>query len=233
MKSEADRSPSRPAALDLDSRHLSELAPRMPFWKGMEIGVQGQPSDSLYIIAEGQVLLSRTGPGRAEHALYLLAPGDLFGEGSLRPERCWLVTARAATDGVVHVLPSGQLSRFAQYFPRLAAHLIILLSGRLERAHQRLDLIGIHSARERVLGLLRILSEVHGQDDAGRVWMPIRLSQSAFGEMIGLARETVARVFTELQDEGIIERPGREGFWLKLPRCLGFFTALLPALQLL
>src|SRR5207244_9076308 len=138
----------------------------------------------------------------------LLGPGDLLGEGSLRPERCWLASARAVTNGAMHVLPAAQLPRFAQYFPKLMAHIVTLLSSRLERAHRRLDLITAKSARERVLGLLYVMSEFHGREEGGAFWMPIRLSQAALGELVGLARESVGRDFSDLEEQGFVRCAG-------------------------
>jgi len=203
--------------LDLDARPLSDLAPRVPFWKGTVLGTQGQPCEHLYIIAEGQVLLSRRNPAGDDHALYLLGPGDLFGEGALRPESRWLATARAVTDGAAHLLRASQIPQLAQYYPQLTAHILQLLSGRLERAHRRLDLIGTPSARDRVLGLLRVMANGSGHDEEQGVWLPLQLTQSELAGMVGLARETVARALAELEAEGAIRREGRKGLWLRSP----------------
>lgn len=204
-----------PAAVlaDLRSGSLSELAPKFEFWKGMVLGSQGDPVDHLFIIAEGQVLLSRRDPDGGERPIYLLGPGDLFGEGSLRPDRRWLVNVRSVSDGSAHRLPASHLPRLAQYYPQLTAYIVGLLAERLERAHSRLDLVRAHSARDRLLGLIHVLAEHHGERQGDRTWVPIHLTQEELGGMIGLARETVARLLGELADEGVIGRE-RAGLWL-------------------
>jgi CRP/FNR family transcriptional regulator, cyclic AMP receptor protein len=199
----------------LDCRPLAEIAPRMPFWKGTVIGKQGEPCSSIYIIVSGQVLLSRKSLEGEEYSVYLLGGGDLFGEGSLQPEREWMVTARAVTDGAAYVLPSAQLSRFIQYYPDLGTHIVKLLGARLVRSHRRLDLVTSNCARDRVLGLLRVLADHHGQERQERIWLPISVTQTELAEMVGLARETVARVLTALETEGLVFKEGRRGFWLK------------------
>jgi CRP/FNR family transcriptional regulator, cyclic AMP receptor protein len=220
----------------LDSPPLADLAPRVQFYKGMEIGTQDEPCDSLYIISEGQVLMSRRNPGGGDYALYLLGPGDLFGEGSLRPRRRWLANLRAVTNVVAHRLPASQLPRFAQYYPQLVGYVMSLLSARLERSHQRRDVLGTYSARDRVIGLLVALAEFHGERQGDEVWLPLSLTQAELGEMVGLARETVARVLADLEEEGAIRRRTRSGLslraslltllsWLLLLPHLGFATA--------
>lgn len=205
----ADRS-----SLNLDSRPLADLAPKVRFWKGTCIGTQGDPCENIYIIAEGQVLLSRRDAQGNDYAIYLLGQGDLFGEGSLSRDRRWLVTARALTDGYAHVLPAVQLPRFAQYYPELMAHIVTLLCSRLERAHVRLDIVTTDSARDRLLGILNVMADYHGEARDGSRWLPLRLTQAELGGMVGLARETVARVMGDLENEGLIRRQGRRGLWL-------------------
>ena len=200
--------------LDLDSRPLADIAPKIRFWKGGRIGTQGEPAEHIYIIAEGQVLLSRRNPNGEDYALYLLGVGDLFGEGALNRDRRWLVSARAVTDGAAYALPASQLPRFAQFYPQLTAHIVTLLSARLERAHLRLDIITTDSARERLLSLLNVLADYHGEERDGARWLPLRLTQSELGGMVGLARETVARTLADLEADGVIRRQGRRGVWL-------------------
>lgn len=210
-------SPPDPVLRELASPGLVDLAPRRWLVKGQELGRQGEPCENLYIIAAGQVLLSRRGKNDESHALYLLGCGELFGEGSLRAERRWLVDVRAVTDAQVHVLPAAHLPRLAQFYPQLTAHLLALLGARLERAHARLDLVAAESARERVLSLLHALAAYHGESDGAAVWVPLTLTQAELGNMINLARETVARTLSELESEGIIRRQRRRGLWLLSP----------------
>ena len=201
-------------AAKIDLSPLEELAPRRAFFKGRLIGVQGQQADSLHIIIEGQVLLCRCDDEGEDYALYLIGPGEVFGEGSLYTGRRWIVSARAMTDGQAYVLPAQLLPRLFQHYPELARHVLYLLSARLERAHRRLDVTRLSDARARLHGLLWALAAHHGEQDGSEVWMPLPVTQTELGQMIGLARETVARIFTQLERDGIIRREGRKGLWL-------------------
>jgi CRP/FNR family transcriptional regulator len=193
---------------------LAQLAPQQQFWKGAPIGEQGSACTRLYIIASGQVLLSRRSEEGVDRPMYLLGVGDLFGEGSLRPERVWLFQARALTDVTAHALPSAHLPKLAQYYPQLTAHIVRLLAERLERSHSRVDLVRTHGARDRLMGLFQVLAERHGEPEGDRIWVPLTVTQEEIGAMVGLARETVARLLTELEEAGVLDR-GRRGVWLK------------------
>lgn len=198
----------------IDLRGLEEIAPRKPLLKGRLICVQGQKADSLYLIEEGQVMLCRTGADDEDYSLYLLGPGQLFGEGALHPEGVSLVTARAMTDGSAYALSAALLPRLFQHYPELARHILNLLSVRLERAHRRLDVTRLADAKTRLLALLHAMADHHGQANGSEIWMPLPLTQAELGQMAGLARETVARILGQLEREGTIRREGRHGLWL-------------------
>lgn len=198
----------------VDLRALEEIAPRRSLLKGRLICVQGQQADSLFLIAEGQVLLCRNGTDGEDYSLYLLGPGQLFGEGALHPECQSLVTARAITDGSAYVIPAALLPRLFQFYPELSRQLVNLLSVRLERAHCRLDVTRISDAKARLLSLLYAMADYDGQPSGSEIWMPLPLTQAELGQMIGLARETVARILGQLEREGSIRRDGRRGLWL-------------------
>lgn len=198
----------------VDLQALDEIASRKALMKGRLICVQGQQADSLYLIVEGQVLLCRTDADGEDYSLYLLGPGQLFGEGALHPEGLSLVTARAISDGTAYVLSAAMLPRLFQHYPELARHILNLLSIRLERAHRRLDVTRMADARSRLLSLLYAMADHQGQANGAEVWMPLPLTQAELGQMIGLARETVARILTQLAKEGAIRRDGRRGLWL-------------------
>ena len=197
-------------------RELHEIAPRKSLDKGRLIGVQGQPAETLYVLSHGHVLLSRADGQEKDYALYLLGPGQMFGEGSLHPDAVWMVSACAVTDGSVYTLPSSQLPRLFQHYPELARHILNLMSIRLDRAHRRLDVMHVESARERLLRFLHVLAHHDGEPVGDDIWMPLYLTQAEVGDMIGLARETVARELRALSAAGLIRREGRRGLWLRV-----------------
>lgn len=196
---------------------FSEFASKRPFPKDAEIGVQGQHCNTLYLIVDGQVLLTRSVADGQAHAIDLLGPGDLFGEGALQEDARWPATARAMTPVSTHVLPAAQLLGLAQYYPQVAGHLFRLLGARLERAHRGAELAKTSCARERTLRLLQLLAEYHGQRDGKEVWLPISLTQAQLGQLAQLKRETIVRTLGELEKRGMIRRCGRSGLWLRSP----------------
>lgn len=217
MSSSAACTPSQVLIRELESEVAAPVAPRQPFRRGHTLGRQGEPSERLYLILQGRVMLRRQSLDGSSYAVYLLGPGDVLGESALGASGRWEVTATAVTDGVARVIHRSNIRRLAQLRPELIEALMGLLSARVERSYRRFDVLMNSAARDRVLALLTLMGDYHGERCGDEVWLPLTLSQAQFGEMVGLARETVARVFAGLEDEGLIRRANRRGLWLRLP----------------
>jgi CRP-like cAMP-binding protein len=68
-----------PDGLDL----IAAIASEDQHGLGTHIFREGEPGDTLYLILEGKIRISRTVPGMGEEALAVLGPGEAFGEMSL------------------------------------------------------------------------------------------------------------------------------------------------------
>jgi CRP/FNR family cyclic AMP-dependent transcriptional regulator len=69
--------------------HIAEICKQQRFKFGQTIFKEGEPGNRLYLIAEGEVRISRQIPGSGEEALTVLKQGACFGEMSVfdRSER--------------------------------------------------------------------------------------------------------------------------------------------------
>jgi CRP-like cAMP-binding protein len=81
-----------PLFKDLDEEELGQVAERCKeerFESGAYVFREGEPGNRLYLVAEGEVRISRDVPGSGEEALAILKRGALFGEMSVidRSER--------------------------------------------------------------------------------------------------------------------------------------------------
>ncbi len=68
---------------DLDDGELarvSEVCREQRFASGQHVFKEGEPGNRLFLIADGEVRISRTIPGSGEEALAVLKPGACFGE---------------------------------------------------------------------------------------------------------------------------------------------------------
>jgi len=78
------------ADLDEDEiERIAEICSEQRFARGQTVFKEGDPGNRLFIIAKGDVRVSRQVPGSGEEALAVLKPGACFGEMSVfdRSER--------------------------------------------------------------------------------------------------------------------------------------------------
>ena len=81
---------------ELDS--LGEQAERVSFAAGDTIVAEGDPADRFYVIASGEVTISRRGPDGDELKLATLGRGQFFGEVGLLADTHRTATVRAVGD---------------------------------------------------------------------------------------------------------------------------------------
>jgi alkyl hydroperoxide reductase subunit AhpC len=84
------------AGPDLDS--LAERAEKVSFDSGDTIVAEGDPADRFYVIARGEVSITRRSPDGDEIELGTLGPGQFFGEVGILAETRRTATVRALSD---------------------------------------------------------------------------------------------------------------------------------------
>jgi CRP/FNR family transcriptional regulator len=194
-------------------RQLAQVIACSNWSEGEEIAREGEACLHFMVIREGQVVLSRRPAAGRERTLALLGPGDIFGEDALRPERTWKQSGRALTHVCAYRFSAKALPKLAEYYPAVNTAIIGALLERLEMAHRRLELMEHQGAMDRVTALLQFLAGKPDPETGSYVALP-RLTQVQMGEMLGIARETVARAMAELERQGTIRRTGRH-IWLR------------------
>ncbi len=193
---------------------LREFGGLIALPEGETLGVQGEPCGHVYVILSGQILQKLASGSGAARVTYILGPGDLLGEGALHVEGRWLLSTRTVTAVRACTLTRSQVLAMAGADPALLSWILSLLTRRLELAHTRLQGWTQGPPRDRMLQLLRQIATGHPTPDDGEVWLPMLLTQTELGEVVGLARETVSRTLASMEAEGLIRRRTRRGLWL-------------------
>lgn len=80
-----------------DLARLASFVEARRFAAGEHVFSEGDPSDTLYLVAEGEVRISRHIPGLGPEALAILEQGELFGE------MAWIDQKPRSADAIAHV----------------------------------------------------------------------------------------------------------------------------------
>lgn len=129
--------------------------------------------------------------------------GEVLGMDGIGPERHTCNTI-ALEDSEVCAIPFAGLQELAHEIPSVQHHFHRMLSREIVREHGVMLLLGSMNADERVAMFLLNLS----QRFAARGYSPsefnLRMTRGEIGSYLGLKLETVSRIFSKFQDEGLI-----------------------------
>ena len=171
---------------------------------------EGEVGTSIYLMVRGSAaVLSEDSEGRAL-CVNILSPGTYFGEMGLY-EPSWRRTASVQARSKCTILEISY-SNFLQLSAkdnRLLIGIIDQLSKKLNEMTQRARQFAHMSAPERVLYVLRILSQQSDAipHDGGAL---VSVTKHEIASIAGCTRETVSRALQELESDGLIANAGRK-----------------------
>lgn len=111
----------------------------------------------------------------------------------------------ALEDTEVCLLPFAKLEELARHVPSLQQHLHRVLSREIVREHGVMLLLGTMRAEERLAVFLLNLSQRYHRRGYSATEFNLRMTREEIGSFLGLKLETVSRLFSRFQDEGLIE----------------------------
>jgi CRP/FNR family cyclic AMP-dependent transcriptional regulator len=186
---------------------LESLASRLRrrrFRRNEVIMHQGDPGDSLHVVAAGAVKIVLPSAEGEEAIIATLRPGDFFGELALLDGAPRSATVTALEPSETLVLPRQVFNELLDTLPGLRdallsglAHELRRLTGHVEELHF-LDLAGRLAIR------LTRLAQEEQPDARGQIRLDWPYTQSDLAAMIGGTRQSVNRLLSQLVDEGLI-----------------------------
>jgi CRP-like cAMP-binding protein len=118
--------------------HLIENMHCRTYHEGEVLFVEGDIGRALFILESGKVELTKAGLDGKPQRLYVIQPGDFFGEMALLEQLPRTATATALETSQVFLFYRSKLESLLSYHPRIGVqimtHLAQLLSARLRRA---------------------------------------------------------------------------------------------------
>ena len=136
-------------------------------------------------------------------------PGELLGMDAINADQhpC---NAEALETSEVCDIPYTALEELAQKVPGLQHQLLRIMSREIVRDEDMLMMLGRMSAEERLASCLMSFSRRLARLGDSVVEFKLSMSRQDLGDYLGLALETVSRLLTRFQDEGLISVHGRQ-----------------------
>ena len=163
---------------------------------------QGDPADTLHLIAAGHVSVRVTLRGGEFVVVAILGPGEAFGESALvGSPNVRSATIIALEQCETLSLGRDEFHRIRTSYPGVDRFLVELLSARVERLNNYLLEALYVPAERRVLRRLLHLSELYTGDDQ-RIVIPV--TQEMLASLAGTTRPTANQVLRRLVASGVV-----------------------------
>ena len=194
-----------PVGLSVEEmRELEQLVlVRRPVKRGEYLFRANDPFDSLYAVRVGffktKVLLE---DGREQVTGFHMA-GELIGLDGIGTER-HTCDAVALENSDVCVIPFERLEHYSREMEALQRHFHKIMSREIVREHGVMMLLGSMRAEERLAAFLLNLSQRLLLRGYSSTEFNLRMTRDEIGSYLGLKLETVSRVLSRFQEEGLI-----------------------------
>ena len=208
-----------PPAVDADDlERLNSIIERnRPLQRGALLFHEGLPFESVFAVRSGALKTSVTLPSGQEQVTGFYLPGELVGLDSIGLPT-YASTATALETTAVCSIPFEELGELSRQLPSLQHHVFKLMSAEIRGDHHVMQLVGQRPAEERVATFLLSLSARYKRRHLSENSIRLPMSRGDLGNHLGLALETTSRIFTRLQQQGILHVEGKEVEILDRPR---------------
>lgn len=168
----------------------------------------GDPFRSLYAIRSGSTKTCEIAADGSVQITGFHLPGELLGIDAICDERhpCEVV-ALENTD--ICELSFERLETLARAIPELQRQLFRIMSREILEEEGQLLMLGRMRAEERLAAFLLSFSKRYARLGLVPTELRLPMSRQDLGDYLGLALETVSRLFSRFQDEGLISVHGR------------------------
>ncbi len=186
----------------LPEKHVEPLLARSVFRhyeRGETLFIQDEVSTGIHLVLEGWVKLYRMAPNGSEAVVSVFARGDSFGEAiALRSGR-YPVSAEAATDCDLFILPASVLISMMQEDPDVCVSILASTFAHLHSLVVELEQLKAHTGAQRVAEFLLTLCK----SETGECSVILPYDKVLIAGKLGMKPESRSRAFSRLKPYGV------------------------------
>jgi CRP/FNR family transcriptional regulator len=193
--------------------------------RGEALFAAGDPFKAVYAVRSGFFKTSIVdGEGREQVTGFSMG-GELLGLEGIGAGQ-YNGAAIALEDSEVCVLPYALIEEIAVEVPALQRRMNAVLAREIVRDHGVMMLLGSMRAEQRLAAFLINLSKRFTARGYSSSDFHLRMTRDEIGSYLGLKLETVSRLFSRFQDEGLIEVEQKHVRIVDIPRLERLLAAL-------
>jgi CRP/FNR family transcriptional regulator len=187
-----------------DVERLDDIVKRTrPLHRGDFLFRNGDRFRSLYVVKTGSVKSFAPSPEGGEQVLGFHLPGEIIGLDAIEKD-AHACSAKVLETSAICEVPFGRLEELTASIASLQHQMYRLLSKEIAHDTDMLLLLGKKSAEERLAAFLISMSKRLQKRGLSPTDFYLSMSRHEIGNYLGLAVETVSRLFTRFQDDGLM-----------------------------
>ncbi len=192
-----------------DTRLLDQYVKRkLTFKRGQILYRTGEGFSYVYAIRSGSVkTYISTDDGRLQITGFHI-PGELLGLNAMDEKR-YNCEAVALETTSVCAISLDNFEEMAREIPTIHYQILKMMSKEIKHNQELMLLLGKKTAEERLATYLLALSRRFAMRNYSPTQFNMSMSLGDIGDYLGIAQETVCRIFNNLQEDGIITRERR------------------------
>lgn len=190
------------SAVELDQL-MKIIDRRPPISRGEYLFEIGDPHRSLYAVRSGSIKVYIPTESGEEQVHRFILPGELLGFDAIEGEKHTCAAVALETTSVCE-FPYHRLEKLCHSFQGLDHELHRLFGKEIANEHNLLQLLAKKSAEARLASFLLDLSRRLKKRGFSEREFNLSMSRHDISNYLGLAVETVSRLFARFQDDGLL-----------------------------
>lgn len=184
---------------------LAEIAVIKNYEKGENIFFEGDLGIGFYVVGSGKVKISKISFAGKEHILHIFGGGEPFGEVPVFNGMPFPATAEALIKTKTIFFPREKFVLLVEANPSLALNMLAVLSFRLRKFATQIENLSLKEVPARLASYLVYLSEEQENEKV----VELDISKGQLASLLGTIPETLSRIFSKMNDEGLIQVNGK------------------------
>ena len=180
-----------------------------PLKKGEHLFNQGEEFTSVYAVRAGSIKSYTLTNEGEEQITGFFFPGELIGLSGL-DNNTYPMSAKVLETTTVCEIPFDRLDDLSGQMPELRRQMLRTMSKELRDDQQMMLLLSKKNAEQRVATFLVKLSARYRSRGYSPTQFRLSMSRNEIGNYLGLAVETVSRIFTRFQNMDLLKVDGKE-----------------------
>ena len=201
---------------EADRNRLAAVSHVRSFDKGEGLFSEGDPSDLLYVVADGRVKIVKLLPTGKEVIIEIFGPGDPVGAVAALESRPYPASAVAMVPTLAIVVQRAAFFSLLETCPGLVRGLLIGLSFRLVELTRRITEVAGSKVETRFAHLFLKLGERMGEKRSAGLFIPMPLSRQDLADLTGTTIETTIRLMSRWGKDGVVLTE-KDGFMVADP----------------